>query len=275
MLLKNMFIKKKNSKFGILIGISSLMFLSGCANPDQVTVLEKRLNSLAIDNASMRQEINQLKRTGGVGPSQASPAAISNRIDELQAEILRINGRLDQVTYTMEQELSRIERLEQAANISSPPSPGTTLAHVSPEKKEPSILPEAPKPAPPEPPKVEDPYQKGMNLFNQKEYKEAKKSFQEYVEKNPSGDLADNAYFMMGESEFKLERYEEAILDYQKVIDKFPKSNKTPEALFKQGEAFAKLGDNIGAKIVFKKLIKKYPKSSQAKDAKAQISKLR
>jgi tol-pal system protein YbgF len=269
MYLRHTLFTKKSTKLLILIGVSSLLFLTGCANPDQVSVLEKRLNSLAMDNASMRQDIKRLKGEGDEGFLNASPAALSNRMDEIQVELLRINGRLDQVTHALELELARIERLEQATGTSAPTTPATTTTGALPADGSQVPL------VPVETPKEVDPYKKGQTLFKQRQYKEAKNAFKEYIDKNPGGDKEADAYFLMGECEFKLERYEEAILEYQKVIDKHPKSQEAPEALYKQGRSFAELGDNIGAKIVYKKLIKKYPKSKKAKDARTQLSKLR
>ena len=269
MYLRHTLFSKKSTKFLIFIGISSLLFLSGCANPDQVSVLEKRLNSLAMDNASMRQDIKRLKGEGDEGFQNASPAALSNRMDEVQVELLRINGRLDQITHALELEVARIERLEQATGTSAPITPSTTTTGSL--SADGSHGP----PVPVETPKEVDPYKKGETLFKQGQYKEAEGAFQEYIDKNPGGDKEANAYFLMGECEFKRERYEEAILEYQKVIDKQPNSQEAPEALYKQGRSFAELGDHIGAKIVYKKLIKKYPKSKYAKDARTQLSKLR
>lgn len=256
-------------RFSILsaAALISAAVLPGCAPVEQLDLIERRVNTLAMEQASLRQEIQSKKTEEGT--VQSNVASIANKLDVLQAEILRINGQLEQLAYAKEQDRARIDALEQRLmGGQAPPLPGEA-------GPAPVAAPGTSMPAAAAPPAEPNHYEQGIALFKQGQYKDSIKSFQAYLDKNPKGDLADNAYFWMGENEFKLERYEEAILDYQKLLDEFPSSNKAPDALYKQGLAFAKLGDRVGARIVFQKLVKKHPSSPQAALAKKQLAKLK
>ncbi|MEF3168333.1 MAG: tol-pal system protein YbgF [Deltaproteobacteria bacterium] len=254
--------------------VISAALIPGCAPVEQIDLLERRVNSLALEQATLRQEV--LGKKTEEGAVQSNVASIGNRIDVLQSEILRINGQLEQLAYAKEQDRARIEALEQkiSGGQAPPPPPGETGPVTGTVPGAPPHA-AAPPPAAAAPPAEPNYYEQGVAFFKQGQHKDSIKSFQAYLEKNPKGDLADNAYFWMGENEFKLERYEEAILDYQKLLDGFPNSNKAPDAMYKQGLAFMKLGDHVGARIVFQKLVKKYPSSSQAAQAKEQLAKLK
>ncbi len=247
--------------------VISAAMLPGCAPVEQIDLLERRVNTLALEQATLRQDV--LGKKTEEGAVQSNVASIGNRIDVLQSEILRINGQLEQLAYAKEQDRARIDALEQKISGGQAPPPPGEAGPVT------GTVPGTPPPAAAAPPAEPNHYEQGIAFFKQGQHKDSIKSFQAYLEKNPKGDLADNAYFWMGENEFKLERYEEAILDYQKLLDGFPNSNKATDAMYKQGLAFMKLGDRVGARIVFQKLVKKYPSSSQAAQAKEQLAKLK
>jgi tol-pal system protein YbgF len=155
---------------------------------------------------------------------------------------------------------NNVENLQQVSQIDN------TTKDTEPSKEE-STATEIP-------PVNTDLYETGQELLRQGAFMEAKQTFHQFVEQNPSSPRAANALFWAGECEYRMSRFEEAILEYQKVISKYPDSNKVPDALLKQGYAFLKLGDRESAKIVLEKLIRKYPSSPQAITARKQIKRL-
>ncbi|MGV1099021.1 tol-pal system protein YbgF [Thiovibrio sp. JS02] len=118
-------------------------------------------------------------------------------------------------------------------------------------------------------------YNNGLAAYNAKKYKEAYNDFSSYLEKNPSGALAPNARFWLGECLFQQKEFELAILEYQKVIADYPKSNKAPAALLKQAQAFERLDEKETAKIVYNKLLADYPQSEQVAAAKKRLAELK
>ena len=92
------------------------MLLVHCAPQDQANMLERRINSLSVENRSFSNQINFLKQevvelkkiTQKVGKQdiaavRSRQAELANRMDELQAELLRLNGLIDQIGHKSEQ----------------------------------------------------------------------------------------------------------------------------------------------------------------------------
>jgi tol-pal system protein YbgF len=281
--LKNIVSSEKNKSFFLkairVIVVAFLpMALVNCAPQDQANMLERRVVSLSEENRaysnqinSLKQEVANLAKAQDISSVRSQQAELANRMDELQAELLRINGLIDQVGHKNEQEEEetlgfREDLKEQVENLREEVKLLQDSTKVTKEVEQ--ARKEAAQGA-------VDLYQQALELIKQKEYKDAKKTLNMYIEKHPHGERVANAYFWMGECEYNLQRFEEAILEYQKVISKYPESNKVPDSFLKQGIAFTKLGDNESAKILFNKLIKNYPKSPQVNLAKKQLEKIK
>jgi tol-pal system protein YbgF len=254
------------------------MALIHCAPQDQANMLERRVISLSEENRaygnqinSLKQEVADLAKAQDIASVRSRQAELANRMDELQAELLRMNGLIDQIGHKNEQEeeetlsfredlKEEVENLREEVKLLQASTKVTKEVEQARKKAVQGAV---------------DLYQQALDLIKQKNYKDAKKTLSTYIQKHPQGKRVANAYFWMGECEYSLQRFEEAILEYQKVISKYPKSNKVPDSLLKQGIAFAKLGDNESAKIVLNKLIKNYPKSPQVNIAKKQLTRIK
>lgn len=260
---------------GLLFAACCPVLLTHCAPQDQVMMLERRINNLALENANISNKLASLQSAGGIADIRSEQADLSNKIDELRAEVLRLNGLIDEMKHKNKEDKEEITRFanEVKAQIDSLKAQQEALASTTGPK--PGVIPPSADSAKSTPAPEADPYQQAMELFKGKDFNGAEKLFKSYIDKNPDGKFIDNAYFWIGECEYNLEHFDEAILAYQKVISQFPKSNKAPDALLKQGMAFAKLGDKQSARIVLEKLIKQYPTSEQAARAKKQIPTLK
>lgn len=272
--------KTNGRLIGLLLALCSPVLLAHCAPQDQVMMLERRVNNIALENATLSNKIAAMQSPGGASDVRSVQADLSNRVDELQAQILRINGMIDEMKHKNKADREEITRFanEVKTQIDNLKAQQDAMMSALPGGAKPAegqSVQSGPAPAKEEAPQETDPYQQGMTLFKQKDFNGAKKDFQLYIDKNPSGKLVDSAYFWEGECEYSLEHFDEAILLYQKVISKFPKGNKAPDALLKQGMAFARLDDKQSARIVFEKLLKQYPRSEQAAAAKKQLSRLK
>ena len=111
-------------------------------------------------------------------------------------------------------------------------------------------------------------------IFDKGNFVKARTLFNDFLNKYPKSNKADNAQFWISESFYREKWFEKAILEYQRVIEKYPKGNKTKSAILKQGLSFSNIGDNANARIVLKDLIKKYPKSNEAGIARKKLKEL-
>ncbi|GEM_PF-134911 len=285
-----------------VLALLSIFSLAGCAPQAQISMLERNIAGLRVENERLSQEVNALKKQVGVGSDQTGqqgPADIRKlvanlgvRLDALESEVLRLNGLVEQLKYQQDQQGQELMSLQQSTGQRQSPAGGFAAvkpqSYPAPAPIQPPVTrsaeyrdkqTEMPAPARPvvqkRPEGEIDLYKKGMELFRQEKFQEAKQVFKAFVKQNPDAPLAANAYFWIGECEYKSNRFEEAILEYQRVISDYPKSNKVPDALLKQGFAFARLGEKDTARIVLKKLLKLYPNTPQAKVARKQLARLK
>jgi tol-pal system protein YbgF len=168
-------------------------------------------------------------------------------------------ARLEEASSQYAQRLTRIEehlKLEPAA-------PGA--------KAESRIRPESSVKVPSE----EELYNKAKQAFDQGNTLQARRGFEELIQRYPNSSTSDNAQFWIGETFFREKAYEKSILEYQKVIEKYPKGNKVPAALLKQGHAFLALGDKVNSRLIFEELVRKYPHSAEGKAASDKLKEIR
>lgn len=114
-------------------------------------------------------------------------------------------------------------------------------------------------------------YDKALGYYREGRYEGAIAGFENFLKLYPKSDLADNAYFWIGESHRDLKKYEDAILAYQKVINGYPNGNKVPIAMLHQAFAFEKINDKTTANLVFKKVLKNFPETKEAEIAKKKL----
>lgn len=215
--------------------------------------------------------------TGDVPEPVTLPqAAPDPRIGELQTAMTELLERLDVMN-------SRLARLEEngAAFASAPAVPAT--APVQPTVHE--SVAEAPAIAeavPAQPiqralvgAKLAEDYRQAIMLVGRGRHADARRAFQQVFDSDPSGDLADNALFWIGETFYAAGDYTNAVRHYSRVVNEFSDQNKAPDSLFKIALAQARTGDLALARRTLQQVIEKYPYSSTASSAKAELQRIR
>lgn len=110
-------------------------------------------------------------------------------------------------------------------------------------------------------------YEKGLQAFNNREYKTARGLWADMIKSFPEHELVPNAYFWQGEAYYQLQDFANAALKYNEVIEKYSKHNKYPAALLKQGLTYYALHKNRAGRLRLEELIKKFPDRAEAKRA--------
>ena len=271
------------------------MISGGCATQKDVSSVDNRLTEMELRAAEERKSRDSIKsQVDNYAKLRASmdeelrrqSAGLHAQIEELREEIRLLNGKLEEIEYSLSRQQkttksiqkksedasnrltettsennNRIARIEHYLNFESAGKPGKTAL--------------APKSAgtvqPKKEPTEEELYKSAKQAFDQGDSQTARKYFQEVIERYPKSDNADNAQFWIGEIYYREKWYEKAILEYQKVIEKYPDGNKVPAALLKQGLAFHNIGDKPNSRHILEDLIKKYPKSNEAKIAREKL----
>ncbi len=84
-------------------------------------------------------------------------------------------------------------------------------------------------------------YTQAMQAYRSRDYWTALSKFGEVVTVYPQSDLADNAYYWIGEIYYGWKNYPEAIRSFQTVSMMYPNGNKLPDAMLKMGYAYAEM----------------------------------
>jgi TolA-binding protein len=138
---------------------------------------------------------------------------------------------------------------------------------------------ETPKTAllPSSPPVVEsgqDPtgiFQQAYADYTRGDYNLAAMGFRTALARDPSGPLADDALYYLGEVAAAEGRKDEALAGYARVVDDFPRGDKAPAALLKRGLLLIE-HNRIGEGVVqLDHLVKTYPQSEEARLARNKL----
>jgi tol-pal system protein YbgF len=290
-----------------LWGCVLVVFLvfSGCVTPEQYQVLENRITALEMENN--RQMALQEKFFGKEADLKTSLDAIEQKIAqnetvnrETTAEIKyeltqlkekhgQLQGMIEEITHRFgsnsqagRQDLEkRLDRLDNA--ISRNYTKILTLENYL--GFEPTIAdPDAaarPEPGSDAPGAVQQDtdseqglYAFAKKLFDDGDMEKARIQFENFINKYPDSDNADNARFWIADSYYVDKWYEKAILEYQKVLEQYPDSNKAAAARLKQGYAFAELGEKANARLILNELVNRYPDAREAGFAREKLKNL-
>lgn len=119
-------------------------------------------------------------------------------------------------------------------------------------------------------------YNDAYNAYLNNNFDGAATGFKTYLSKFPAGDMAESAYFYLGESLYLKERWPDAALAYATVLEKYPKSPRVPAARLKYAMALLKLPEDKKAEALkyLHSVVKDFPASQEAKTAKDFITRL-
>jgi tol-pal system protein YbgF len=200
-------------------------------------------------------------------PTEASTQALQQQIASLQTSMTELLDRLDVLN-------ARIAKVEAAQQQPAPsggqamlPAPApSSPAHPTVSSRQPAAVAAA---------DLEDRYRQGIMLIGQNKLTEAREQFQHVFDAEPTGHLADNALFWIGETYYQAGQYADAIRYYQKVVNEYPDENKAPDAMLKLALAYVKTSDLQMARRTLEECIRKYPYSAPAATAKVELQRIK
>lgn len=107
-------------------------------------------------------------------------------------------------------------------------------------------------------------YEDALAALNAGRVEEAERLLTNFAESSPDSDLADNAWFWLGESRAVRGDAAGAIEAYQTAIDRYPEGNKIPDALLKLGVALEATGQRGAARETWAELVRRFPATAAA-----------
>ena len=202
-------------------------------------------------------------------PAAESAAAPDARITELQTQLTELLERIDVLN-------QRIALLEEG------PAPAPqVVSQPAPRAAQPAPAPQVTRSTPVQPQRalvgadLAEEYRQAIMLFGRGRHADARRGFQGVYDQDPSGDLADNALFWIGETYFAAKDYTNAVRYYMRVVNDYSSQNKAPDALFKTAMVQTRTGDLALARRTLQQVIDRYPYSSSASSAKAELERIK
>ena len=118
---------------------------------------------------------------------------------------------------------------------------------------------------------VEDQFQAAFDNIRNKNWDQAKKSFENFIENNSDDQLSGSAHYWLGELYILEKKFRDAALIFAEGYQKFPESIKAPDMLFKLSQSLHEVGKKDESCKTIDKLLNDYPDGKFSQKAKKQI----
>lgn len=240
-----------------MIPVAALGLLAGCAStpPEEDPVVQK-----------LTELDGRLLRIERVLANQ-SLLELSQRIDETNAEIRTLRGRIDELQHAQSQTEGQQREMygdldrRLAAMEGSASSVESTGGSMS------SGLPI---------PQGDDRvnYQAAFDLLKDGKYAEAISGFTQFLTTFPDSGLADNAQYWLGEAHYVTRQYPEALRHFKAVTEKYPDSRKIPDALLKIGYCNYELKNYAEARSALGQVVSRFGDTTAARLASQRLTKM-
>ncbi len=221
------------------------------------------------------------------------------RLDALQAQVARLQGRLEEQGHEIEaltrrqrdlfadidrrlsaQEAS-IRRLEAAARppavVRSGPANGAAepAAEASPAPV--GTTGAAVADATPAEPTLDEAaaYEAALSLLRKRRYEEALEAFGRFLARYPDGAYSSNAQYWIGEANYVMRHYEAAIEAFGRVVERFPDSPKVAAAMLKMAFSHYELKHWKEARRLLESVVARFPDGSVAKLAEKRLHRMK
>ncbi len=165
------------------------------------------------------------------------------------------------------QPASQMEPQEVPVKELSTPSPMTAASTVT---SAPAAV------APPADPALEQSlYKQAFDLLMQRRYDEAKQAFRTFLQQYPSGRLAANAQYWVGEASYVTRDFATALGEFTKVVQNYPDSTKVPDSLLKIAFIQYEQKEWAEARKTLERVVEQYGSSTAARLALKRLERLR
>jgi TolA-binding protein len=206
--------------------------------------LQKKLGDVSQRQDARVQELDRVLKeaTRFLGSSSASVGA---EVDRMRSDLVKLNGRLDQVNHDFAQLQRQIQEFKARAEASGARPGGAVVAPQDPAQ----LLSNA------------------QQALSGSRYDEARRLGWAFLRSFKADPRAAMAQMVVAESYYSQGQFPQAAAEYQKVVDYYPASGVVPDALLKIGLSFFEQKQCAEARAFLGLLIKKHAASSAAREA--------
>jgi tol-pal system protein YbgF len=257
----------------LLILIPGLILATGCATggdvqklsaqitdlQDQITELKRQVSSkeeVQQINAKVGQQTQTLLKSNA--EVQSKVAEIDDKLQNAQGLIEQTNYRLDRVVQQVTQQQRDVNELKARSGIASQPGSGmqeeVTVQSGPLGSSDPVEL-----------------YQSAYRDYQKGNFDLSIQGFRDFLDENPTSELADNAAYWIGEALYSQKKYRDAIKQFDVVINSYSGSDKVPASLLKKGYAFVELGQKAQGIVQLQYVIHEHPRAPEASLARQKL----
>ena len=104
----------------------------------------------------------------------------------------------------------------------------------------------------------EDHFQMAFDQMRNKEYEQAKLSFQSFIKQNPENQTSGSAHYWLGKLYFYEKNYREAALTFAEGHEKYPNSIKAPNMLYEMAGSLLEMGKKREACVTLTTLSREF-----------------
>lgn len=276
----------------ILVLSFSAALLCSTARAQQFGALEAEIDALKEDVRALQRDAYRMKNDDAFGPLSSSDMAV--RVGEMDENMRKINGRLDEIEYKLKTMNERIDMINRDVDVRISMIEGKPIKsngagiQAPKEKFEPKVAENAPKSLlganidkgtdlPDMPSKnAEQIYKEGLEFLKNKNYDKAEASFDSVLRRFPQDKLAGNAQFWLGEVYYSRGQFKEAAVAFAKVYKDYKDGPKGADGLLKLGMSMSELNNKEAACEAFMNIKTEFPKAEERiiKKAAEEIKKL-
>ena len=219
--------------------------------------LKEAVDELTAASAAHQDSLRRTLADGNVALEQLEQdlSILSARVDETNGRIGNLHQEI--VSMRQNQQPLLLPPVETADGEGETPS-------GSPEELPPPLVVAAG-------PSVSDIYNQARIDYTQGRYALAISGFQDVLATDPSGDLADNAHYWVGESYFAQRQYERAIDSFDTVVREYPDSNKRSDAYLKKAMSLENMGRRSEAMLMYELVIEQFPRTQHQRIAHSRL----
>lgn len=200
------------------------------------------------DMSTLKLQLQELNKT--IVQMQANQAELAGKMDELNQNLSVSNENLSQMDEQLSKFSTKLDDL--AASVSRPAEQPAAAA----------VLPS-------------DLFAEAKSHLDKSAYEPAAAGFKLYINKYPDAENIEEAYMYMGDAYTALGKTKSAAVSYAKLLQYFPKGKLVPAARLKYARSIIPLGKTDEAKKYLNSVVRNYPTSPEAKQAKAELAKLK
>jgi tol-pal system protein YbgF len=257
---------------------------AGCIMPDQlanfqkdVTDVRQQLDALSKSQAELAKKVAAQESNAGNDVVKRSELAdLTAQLDQVVRQTTATSDKVDQVNARVDRLSQDVQASRDAARRAAPLAPptgapdagapaaaagaaaaGAVTAPLSGSAPNPSAL-----------------YSSAYADFSKGNYALAVQGFEEYAQRYPDTELADNALYWIGECNYSQGRYKAAVDSFDAMLEKYPQSDKAAAANLKKALAFVQL-NQIGQGIEQLRFVTAtYPGTDEARIANDRLQSL-